>query len=84
MAKAQAELTAHEKAIAASEAKLNKQQQDRIAKAADALKKYEAKLSEKLAAWEKKADKGTTWTPLDPAEVSSTSATTMSPDWADG
>ena len=41
------------------------------------MKQYEAVLGEKLAAWEASQDRGTVWTPLDPKELSSTSATTL-------
>lgn len=77
IAAAKKELEAYEQEIAAREAELDKQHAETIAKADAALKEYEAKLGEQLVAWEAREDKGTVWAPLDPAELSSTSATTL-------
>ncbi len=74
---AKAELAAYEKEIAPREAELDRKRQQQIAGADAALKNYEATSAERLAAWEAKKDKGMVWTPLDPAEISSTSAATL-------
>ncbi len=71
------ELAEHEKKIAASEAQLDKKHEQALAHAMAELKKHEAKVPAKLKAWESEASKSTIWTPLDPAELSSTSATTL-------
>ncbi|MDP7017508.1 MAG: DUF1549 and DUF1553 domain-containing protein, partial [Pirellulaceae bacterium] len=77
IAAASESLAAFEKQIAAREAKLDKEHAAKIVQSTAALKSYEATLAEKLTAWEAKKDKGTVWTPLDPVELSSTSATTL-------
>ncbi|MBP90292.1 MAG: hypothetical protein CMJ64_26905 [Planctomycetaceae bacterium] len=77
IASAKTDLEVYEKEIAAREAELDKQHTEAIAQADTALKEYEATLAEKLTAWEAQEGKGTEWTPLDPAELSSTSATTL-------
>ena len=74
IAKAKAELEAYESEIAPREAELDKQAQEAIAQADAALMEYEANLTKKLAEWEARADKATPWVPLDPTDLSSTSA----------
>ncbi len=69
---AQAELTAYEAEIAPREKKLDDEQNAKIAAAEAALKNYEQQLPTKLAAWEKQINETTTWTALDPTELSST------------
>jgi len=70
-------LQAYEKEIAPREAKLNKEQAARTAKLTAVLNAYQKTLAAKLIAWEAGAGKGTEWIPLDPKELSSTSATTL-------
>ncbi|MBC8350730.1 MAG: DUF1549 domain-containing protein [Planctomycetes bacterium] len=77
IAASKSELESYEKEIATREAELDKQHDEAIANADTAVKEYEAKLNEQLAVWEAKEDKGTAWTPLEPSELSSTSATTL-------
>ncbi|MCA9066696.1 MAG: hypothetical protein KDA96_26695, partial [Planctomycetaceae bacterium] len=77
IAEAQARLTAYESQIADREAELDRQQAETIATAEAALKAYEAALPAHLTAWEAGENKTTAWTILDPSELSSTSATTL-------
>ena len=74
---AKAALTAYEKQIAAREAELDRKHQAALAKAEAALKGYQTTLPQQLAKWEAREDKFTQWTTLDPAGLSSTSATTL-------
>ena len=77
IAEAKADLEGYAGEIAAREAELDRQHDEGIATADAALKKFEATLGNRLAAWEAREDKTTVWTPLDPGELSSTSATTL-------
>ncbi|HJN10552.1 MAG TPA: DUF1549 domain-containing protein [Pirellulaceae bacterium] len=70
-------LTAYETEIASREAELDKHHEEAIVQADAALQEYEVTVNDRLAAWEAKESKGTIWTPLDPAKVSSTSATML-------
>ena len=69
--KAFASLTDYEKEIAPREAALEAQQKAQIATADMDLKAYEATLPVKLAEWEKQAQKGSTWSSLEPKQMKS-------------
>jgi WD40 repeat protein/mono/diheme cytochrome c family protein len=73
ISEAKTELAAYEKEIAPREKQLDEEQQAKIAKADEALKKYEATLPEKFAAWEKKPDRATEWVALEPKTMKAAS-----------
>ena len=77
IAEAQAELAAYEKQIAPREAELDRAQQEQTAKLETELRDYEATLPDGLAAWEAREEKVPQWSPIDPHDLSSTSATTL-------
>ncbi|MCP4853231.1 MAG: DUF1549 domain-containing protein [Fuerstiella sp.] len=74
---ARKELQAYETQIATRETELERQHNEGIATADAQLEEYKATLADRLASWEARDNKTTTWTPLDPGELSSTSATTL-------
>jgi mono/diheme cytochrome c family protein/roadblock/LC7 domain-containing protein len=63
---AKSEVASYEAEIAPREKKLDEEQNGKIAKAEAELKKHEATLPEKFAAWEKKPDRTTEWAVLEP------------------
>jgi flagellar motility protein MotE (MotC chaperone) len=77
IAEAEKDLGDYETQIAAQEAELDRQHNEGIATADAKLKEYETTLGDRLAQWEAREDKTTAWTPLDPGDLSSTSATTL-------
>ncbi len=66
IAEAKKTLAAYEKEIAPREAEADKKQKEAVAAADKAVKEREAKLGELIVAWEKKPDRATAWTVLDP------------------
>ncbi len=65
-------VAAYEKEIAPREAEADKKQKAAIAAADKAVKEREAKLGELIVAWEKKPDRATSWTALDPKTFTDT------------
>lgn len=74
---AKQELQVYEQLIAAREADLDRKHAENIALRESALQAYIARLPELITAWEAKPDKLPAWTVLDPQDLSSTSATTL-------
>lgn len=77
IAKAQQELKAYETQVAEREARLDREHQERLEQARAALKAHEESLPERLAAWEEALKQATVWTPLDPAELSTTNGSEL-------
>ncbi len=77
IATARTTLESYEREIAAQEAELDRRREEAVVAAAIAVGESDAKLKERLAVWESSDDKATAWIPLDPTDLSSTSATTL-------
>ncbi len=69
---AKKKVAAYEKEIAPREAEADKKQKAAIAAAEKALEEREAKLDGLIATWEKKPDRATSWTALDPKTFTDT------------
>ena len=73
------ELEAYQKQIAQREADRERQRQRRLAQAEAALRESEARLTQRLTAWEQQAQGGIVWTPLDPVRLSATNGAQLAP-----